>query len=225
MLMLNPFILCDSQCFGCSAGNYRRSSSTSSISTEMTASKRKSEFDEFVVSTSASRRKSILETTTREQSKRKWDDDSINSLCQRFSKRLRCQPEKQATLKTNRPHKASRQRLIIEAMLSRIKRYRDKWIPYKPPWITSRVLKQYVGAEGWRKKRVFCPCPKRCVEGLEIFCASIEYRTDPSTYHPASFVSPRRTESAQASSLKKKEGERPKNKAHQPSIEEGEEDL
>ena len=150
-------------------------------STKMTPNKRKAEFDENVAPSSAMRRKSIMETIAREQSKRKWDDDSIDSLCQPFSKRLRCQPEEQAPLKVTRPHKASRQKLIIEARLSRIKRYRDRWIPYKPPWITSRVLKQYVSAEGWRKRSVFCPCPERYVEGLESVCASIPYGTGPST--------------------------------------------
>ena len=173
--------------------------SSSSSSPKMTPQKRKAEFDEDVASTSEMRRISILETTAREQSKRKWDD-SIDSLCERFSKRLRCQPQKQASIKTNRSRKASRQKLVVDARLSRIKRYRDRWIPFKPPWITSRILKQYVSAEGWRKRRVFCPCPAIYVEGLELFCANV-------------------------SSEKRNERARSRNRAHQPSMEEEEENL
>ena len=61
---------------------------------------------------------------------------------------------------------------------------------------------------------MFCPCPERYVEGLEMFCGTEGWT-----------VPPRWTEAPQPSSEKKKVEERPRNKAHQPSLEEGEENL
>ena len=71
---------------------------------------------------------------------------------------------------------------------------------------------------------MFCPCPARCIEGLESFCASIPSPTDLSTYHSGFAVPPFGTESPQVVSGGKEE-EGLGNKTHQPFLEEGEEDL